>query len=72
MKYTGTIEELIEIVQGFGIYAYLEDKENCKKIGTHQGDGILNWYESTGTLQFQGKLEAKRELEDLLEQHLGG
>jgi len=39
-----------------------EDNQPNKKV-FRLNDGILNWYESTGTLQFQGKDPDKSELE---------
>ncbi len=39
-----------------------DESQNNKKILRHKG-GIMNWYESTGTIQFQGQAEGKESLE---------
>jgi deoxycytidylate deaminase len=48
-----------------GINGTWDESQPNKKVFRLQ-DGILNWYESTGTLQFQGKDPDKTELERLV------
>ena len=65
MKFFGTFDELKEKLSN--INGYWVDK-NCELTGisTHRFNsfgGIMIWYVSTGTLQFQGITESKHRLE---------
>ena len=71
MKHEGTFDDLQAIVRavGFEIDA-VEDKGNQKQIRTRDG-AILNWFESTKSLQFQGKKEPKDKLENSIATYTG-
>ncbi|WP_254474981.1 TIR domain-containing protein [Bartonella sp. B1098] len=70
MKYSGTFEDLNDIVCKAGVkikeIKFLSlNSSGGYQIRTSSG-GIINWYGSTGTLQIQGKdLAAKKLKEDL-------
>jgi len=71
MKHKGTFEDLKTMVRGVG-----REIESSGLVGTayqiKASDGaILNWYESTGTVQFQGKSDAKKKLEADLATYTG-
>jgi predicted nucleotide-binding protein len=71
MKHTGSFEDLQAIVRAVGfVIDETEDKGNCKQIRTRDG-AILNWFESTGTLQFQGKKVPKEKLENAIATYTG-
>ena len=44
-----------------GIEGVWEESQNNKKVLRLNG-GVMNWYESTGTIYFQGVAEGKRYL----------
>ena len=71
MKHNGSIEDLKTMIRGVGREITSAGKSgSAYQIKT--GDGaILNWYESTGTVQFQGKAEAKSKLENDLATYTG-
>ena len=65
MKYKGTIEELKSLITSAGVSI-----DNDSDHGNfHQvkivGGAIINWYPTTGTVQFQGKAEAKAKLQKI-------
>ncbi|WP_142416017.1 TIR domain-containing protein [Bartonella massiliensis] len=67
-KYRGTFEDLQKIVCNAGYYILkakplLHNSSGRYQIKTYCG-GIINWYESTGTLNFQGKASAARKLKE--------
>ncbi|QEE08135.1 hypothetical protein D1093_00340 [Bartonella kosoyi] len=72
MKYRGTFEDLQNIVCKCG-YKIKEIKSlSLNSSGGYQiktcDGGIINWYESTGTINFQGKENTKQKLiEDLVQ-----
>ncbi|WP_375655765.1 TIR domain-containing protein [Bartonella sp. MR63HLJHH] len=74
MKYSGTFEDLKDIVKTAG-YKIIEIKSlslNSSKgyqIKTSEG-GVINWYESTGTINVQGKENIKQKLIEDLAKHL--
>lgn len=64
MKFNGTFEELkskTSIILG----EWVDLNANQKQFRTVAG-GVINWWPSTGTLQIQGKLEVKGQLEEKL------
>lgn len=70
MKYSGTFEDLENIVKTAGIKIKESKSLSLNSSGGYQirtsNGGIINWYGSTGTLQIQGKdLAAKKLKEDL-------
>lgn len=63
LRFTGTYEELKEKLAGLtghGEWLYLNDNQ---KQFRHNDGGVLNWYSSTGTIQFQGRGKGKATLE---------
>lgn len=71
MKHKGSFEDLKTMVRGVGReIASAGLSGNAYQIKTEDG-AILNWYESTGTVQFQGKPEAKAKLEADLATYTG-
>ena len=42
-----------------------DESQSGKKVLRHDG-GVMNWFESTGTIQFQGKPGKKERLEHLV------
>ncbi|WP_375653599.1 TIR domain-containing protein [Bartonella sp. OD88NMGDW] len=74
MKYSGTLEDLKDIVKTAG-YKIIEIKSlslNSSRgyqIKTSEG-GVINWYESTGTINVQGKESAVKKLEKALVKHI--
>jgi predicted nucleotide-binding protein len=64
MKFTGTPDELMSLVSGFGLSMDWTE-ENGKICGrTKALAAVVNWWPKTGTLQVQGK--EKEKLETLL------
>jgi len=59
--FTKSYEELKEKLSA--IDGDWDESQTNKKVLRFNG-GIMNWYESTGTIQFQGKTENKQYLED--------
>ena len=71
MKHKGSFEDLKTMVKGIGrTITSAGLSGNAYQIKTEDG-AILNWYESTGTVQFQGKPEAKAKLEADLATYTG-
>ncbi|WP_375608414.1 MULTISPECIES: TIR domain-containing protein [unclassified Bartonella] len=74
MKYSGTVEDLKNIVKTAG-YKIIEIKSlslNSSRgyqIKTSKG-GVINWYESTGKLQVQGSENIKQKLIEDLAKHI--
>ncbi len=63
MKHTGTLEDLTATIRGCGFSVdEVRDKEYGHQVRTREG-AIVNWYPSTGTVQLQGKREARERLE---------
>lgn len=61
--FTGTYDELKEKL--CSINGDWDETQANKKVLRIEG-GVMNWYESTGTIQFQGKDEPKSKLEDMV------
>ena len=59
-KFTRSFEELRATLAPIG--TDWDESESGKKVLRKNG-GLLNWFPSTGSLQFQGKLDAKDKLE---------
>ena len=52
MKHTGSFDDLQIIVKSVGFkISEVTDSDNQKQIRTEEG-AILNWFASTGTIQF--------------------
>lgn len=71
MKFKGSREELIEKIQSIGYAIDVKDAGNGVQFRTADG-AIMNWYPSTGTINFQGDGSASTRLSGLLEPVLGG
>ncbi|BES70020.1 anti-phage dCTP deaminase [Marinobacter nanhaiticus D15-8W] len=61
--FTGTFDELKERLSSIG--GDWDESQANKKVLRLNG-GVMNWYESTGTIQFQGKDKPRAKLEDLV------
>lgn len=71
MKHKGTFEDLKTLVRGVGReITYSGPSGSAHQIKTEDG-AVLNWFESTGTVQFQGAPEAKKKLEADLAAYTG-
>lgn len=60
LKFTGTFEELKEKLSSLG-GEWNDDQPNKKVLRLN--DGILNWFNGTGTLQFQGRSPGLEQLQ---------
>lgn len=60
LKFTGTYEELKQKLNS--LTGTWDDSQSGKKVLRLSG-GVMNWFESTGTIQFQGKDDGKAQLE---------
>ena len=61
-KFKGTFDELKKVVVKTGLQGEWES-EGVKKTFRTWENGVLNWWKSTGTIQFQGKDIARTALE---------
>lgn len=63
MKHKGSFEDLKTMVRGVGREITQSGPSGAtQQIKTSDG-AVINWYESTGTVQFQGEKAAKQKLE---------
>ena len=62
-KFEGTIEELQALVKAAGIKGKWDGDDQGKHTFRSGDGGVLNWWPSRGTVQFQGPDEAKAKLE---------
>lgn len=60
LKFTGTFEELKEKLSTLG--GEWNESQSAKKVLRLNG-GVLNWFNGTGTLQFQGRSPGLEQLE---------
>jgi predicted nucleotide-binding protein len=65
-RFKGTPEELQTAVAEAGIEGSWKEEAGGKYCFRSNQGGVLNWWSTKGTLQFQGQTEAKRELERAL------
>lgn len=71
MKHQGSFEDLQTIVRSVGFnITEVNDSGNRKQIRTEEG-AILNWFASTGTLQFQGKQVPMQRLQEGIATYTG-
>ncbi|MBS0995910.1 TIR domain-containing protein [Gluconobacter cerinus] len=71
MKHKGTFEDLKTMVRGVGReITHSGPCGSTQQIKTSDG-AVINWYESTGTVQFQGEKTAKQKLEQDLRTYTG-
>jgi hypothetical protein len=61
-KFRGSLEELEELVATTGIYGEWIERQQLKQYRADSG-AVLNYWESTGTVNFQGPEQAAQELE---------
>ena len=61
--FTGTYDELKEKLSS--ISGNWDENQANKKVLQFEG-GVMNWFESTGTIQFQGKDKPKAKLENMV------
>lgn len=70
MKFKGTRENLIAKIQSLGYE--IETREIASGLQIKTTDGaVLNWYSSTGTINYQGDAAAAAQLKNRLEPILG-
>jgi deoxycytidylate deaminase len=72
LRFTGdfaALQERLNCLLGQGAWSALND--NQKQFRHHNG-GILNWYTSTGTINFQGPPDGKAALESLVGKAMAG
>ena len=65
-KYRGSCDELKAVVASTGIKGEWSDDGTGKHIFRSRTGGMLSWWESKGTLLFQGTADAKKELEQFI------
>ena len=71
MKHKGSFEDLKTMICGVGREITHSGRSgSAQQIKTSDG-AVINWFESTGTVQFQGTPEAKRKLETDLATYTG-
>lgn len=71
-KYYGTFSELFDAVNSTGIPGrWFYDDAGMHTFRTVRG-GVLNWWQTTKTVQFQGKFDAKDHLERLMKRRMRG
>lgn len=63
LKYTGTFDQLKNKLEALNLI--WEENQSGKKV-TRYNKGILNWFESTGTIQFQGKPDSAKMFETIV------
>ena len=68
-KFKGDFSELKAIVDGLNCSGEWAEDDNKKAFRSEDG-AVMNWWSSTGTLQFQGPQEAKEKLEGSIAQAL--
>lgn len=61
LKFTGTFEDLKTKLSSLN--GEWNESQPNKKVLRHSG-GVLNWFDGTGTLQFQGKAPGLQQLQD--------
>ena len=66
-KFEGDINELEELLKQSGISGHWQDDGKGKHTFRNTEGGILNWWQNTGTLNFQGNAKAKAALETVFE-----
>lgn len=62
-KFEGGLNELKELLEQSGISGRWQDDAKGKHTFRDTGGGILNWWQNTGTLNFQGNANATAALE---------
>ena len=62
-KFEGDINELKTLLQQSGIPGRWQDDSKGKHTFRNTDGGVINWWQNTGTLNFQGNAKAKAALE---------
>lgn len=70
-KFVGEFDELETLVSGLG-YKGDWKEDNGKKAFRSDDKAVLNWWPSTGTLQFQGPAAPRKQLEEAVTKALSG
>jgi deoxycytidylate deaminase len=65
MRFTGSYPELQERLAALSGEGEWHDLNKNQKQFRHRDGGILNWYPSTGTINFQGPTDGKSKLESV-------
>lgn len=69
--FNGEFDELQQYVKQISVPGEWEERlDNCKRYNAHNG-AILNWWPSTGRLQFQGNAEARLDMNSKLSELIG-
>jgi hypothetical protein len=55
LRFRGDYVKLRKCVSRTGISGYWRELKNCHKQFSTEAGAILNWWESSGTIQFQGR-----------------
>jgi hypothetical protein len=71
LKFTGTYKELRHEVKHIGVYGTWRDLGNHKQFVANTG-ALLNWWQTTGTITFQGPGLAAAKFEAKLSRANGG
>ena len=72
LKFTGSFDELKERLDSLDGQGEWADLNVNQKQFRHKSGPIINWYPSTGTINFQGKSEGLDELKKLVSRALSG
>lgn len=65
-KFKGSFEALKIVVDATGASGEWRDQDNHHQFRANDG-AILNWWESSGTIQFQGPPEEKQSFEQIFD-----
>ena len=71
LRYTGEFEELKDNLSNLAGQGEWRDLNENQKQFRHNDGGILNWYPSTGTINFQGPGDGRAKLEAIVGEALG-
>lgn len=66
LQFKGSLEELRQAIQSLDRQGDWLDLGESKQFRDKSG-GILNWFPTTGTIQFQGRAEGRSQLETLVQ-----
>lgn len=62
-RFSGEYEALKQLLQPLDVHGRWQDVNENQKQFRHNNGGIINWFPSTGSLNFQGKPQGKKVLE---------
>ena len=72
MKFTGSLDELKAKLKPMETECDWNESNTAQIQIRHQNKGIMNWYSSTGTINFQGDAIGRKELEKLVTEYITG